>query len=156
MRRTAVSRTGASAASSTLLTNRWSCVTVGGGGDGYDIAKTYLEMVAAQPIPPYHSVIITGPLMPRAKRKALRQAVRNQPATLLEFTPDLTSYLKAADLVVSMAGYNTVCEILSMQKRALLIPRTRIREEQRIRAAALAKRGLAHLLLPETLTPEAG
>jgi predicted glycosyltransferase len=129
-------------------------VTVGGGGDGYEIVKTYLDMIATTDAIPYHSVIITGPLMPRAKRKALRQSVENQPVTLLEFTPDLTSYLKAADLVVSMAGYNTVCEILSLQKRALLIPRTHIREEQRIRAEALAARGLAHLLLPEELTPQ--
>ncbi|MCB9419000.1 MAG: glycosyltransferase [Ardenticatenaceae bacterium] len=129
-------------------------VTVGGGGDGYDIAQTYLDMFVDDTAVPYHSVIVTGPLMPRAKRKALRQAIQNRPVTLLEFTPDLTSYLKAADLVVSMAGYNTVCEILSLQKRALLIPRTRVREEQLIRAQALADRGLAHLLLPEELTPQ--
>lgn len=129
-------------------------VTVGGGGDGYDIAKTYLDMLAGNTAVPYHSVLITGPLMPRAKRKSLRRAAQNQPVILLEFTPDLTSYLKAADLVVSMAGYNTVCEILSMQKRALLIPRTRVREEQLIRAQALADRGLVHMLLPDELTPQ--
>ncbi len=129
-------------------------VTVGGGGDGYEIVKIYLEMLAASNGPSFHSVIVTGPLMPRAKRKALRKAVKGKPVTLLEFTPDLTSYMKAADLIVSMAGYNTVCEILSMQKRALLIPRTRVRAEQRIRATALAGRGLVHMLLPEELTPK--
>ena len=129
-------------------------VTVGGGGDGYEIVKIYLEMLAASNGPSFHSVIVTGPLMPRAKRKALRKAVMGKPVTLLEFTPDLTSYMKAADLIVSMAGYNTVCEILSLQKRALLIPRTRVRAEQRIRATALAGRGLVHMLLPEELTPK--
>ncbi len=129
-------------------------VTVGGGGDGYEIVKIYLEMLAASNGPSFHSVIVTGPLMPRAKRKALHKAVKGKPVTLLEFTPDLTSYMKAADLIVSMAGYNTVCEILSLQKRALLIPRTRVRAEQRIRATALAGRGLVHMLLPEELTPK--
>ncbi len=133
-------------------------VTVGGGGDGYDILKTYLDMVAAQEEDAlYHSLLVTGPLMPRAKRKALQReakAIRSRAVKMLEFTPDLTSYLKAADLMVGMAGYNTVCEILSLQKRALLIPRSRVRAEQRIRAEGLAERGLAHLLYPEDLTPE--
>ena len=133
-------------------------VTVGGGGDGYDIIKTYLEMTAAQgENAPYHSLIVTGPLMPRAKRKTLQREVKNlksKPVTLLEFTPDLTSYMKAADLIVGMAGYNTVCEILSLQKRALLIPRVRVRAEQLIRATSLTDRGLAHILHPEELSPE--
>lgn len=129
-------------------------VTVGGGGDGYEIVKTYLDMISANPHPPYHSLIVTGPLMPRAKRKSLRRTAMDESVTLMEFTPDLTSYLKTADLIVSMAGYNTVCEILSLRKRALLIPRARVRAEQRIRATSLAERGLTRLLLPEELTPD--
>ncbi len=130
-------------------------VTVGGGGDGYEIIKTYLDMPDIQADQTtYHSLIVTGPLMPRAKRKALRRAAKEKPVTLLEFTPDLPSYMKAADLIVGMAGYNTVCEILSLQKRALLIPRTRTRAEQLIRASSLATRGLARLLLPDELTPK--
>ena len=66
----------------------------------------------------------------------------------------MISYLAAADLVVSMAGYNTVCELLSLGKRALLIPRIQVRVEQRLRAEALAARGLAHLLLPDELSPQ--
>ena len=128
-------------------------VTVGGGGDGYEIIKTYQEMLATQVgDAPYHSVIVTGPLMAEGKRQLLRQATYQQPITLLEFTPDLVSYMAAADLVVSMAGYNTVCEILSLQKRAILIPRMRIRAEQSLRAMRLAERGLAQLLLPTELS----
>ena len=128
-------------------------LTVGGGGDGYEIIKTYQEMLATQVgEAPYHSVIVTGPLMAEGKRQLLRQATYQQPITLLEFTPDLVSYMAAADLVVSMAGYNTVCEILSLQKRAILIPRMRIRAEQSLRAMRLAERGLAQLLLPTELS----
>ena len=128
-------------------------VTVGGGGDGYEIIKTYQEMLATQVgEAPYHSVIVTGPLMAEGKRQLLRQATYQQPITLLEFTPDLVSYMAAADLVVSMAGYNTVCEILSLQKRAILIPRMRVRAEQSLRAMRLAERGLAQLLLPTELS----
>ena len=71
---------------------------------------------------------------------------------LVEFTPDLDSYLAAADLVVSMAGYNTVCEALSLNARLLLVPRNQPRLEQQIRAERLAELGLARVLLPEQLT----
>ncbi len=129
-------------------------VTVGGGGDGYDIIKAHLEMVSQQgEVAVYHTVAITGPLMPQGKRNALLRAARNLPVTVLQFTPELTSYMAAADLVIAMAGYNTVCEVLSLKKRALLIPRVRIRAEQRLRAQSLAQCGLVRVLLPEDLTP---
>ncbi len=127
-------------------------VTVGGGGDGYPILRTHLEMVAAHR-PAFHSLVVTGPLMPRGKRMLLQRMAQGQDVTLLEFTPDLPSYIQAADLVVSMAGYNTVCELLSLGKRALLIPRDRVRAEQRIRAHQMAHQGLAQVLLPNELTP---
>jgi predicted glycosyltransferase len=92
--------------------------------------------------------------MAQRKRRALHRAARNGRLTLVEFTPDLVSYLAAADLVVSMAGYNTTCEILSLGKRALFIPRVQVRAEQRMRAERLSAQGMAHMLLPDDLTPE--
>ena len=91
--------------------------------------------------------------MPANKRDALQRYARRLPVTFLTFTPDLPAYMQTADLVVSMAGYNTTCEILSLQKRAVLIPRTQVRAEQRLRAVNLAARGLARLILPGDLTP---
>lgn len=129
-------------------------VTVGGGGDGFQVLKAYLDMLAESPAPAYHSLLVTGPLMADGRRTLLRRAASMAGVTLLEFTPDLLSYMAAADLVVSMAGYNTVCEILSLGKRALLIPRIQVRAEQRIRAEALAARGLAAVLSPDDLTPQ--
>ncbi|MEZ4589778.1 MAG: glycosyltransferase [Chloroflexota bacterium] len=130
-------------------------VTVGGGGDGHAILKTYLEMLAtAVSTPNFHTLLVTGPLMAEGKRQSLRKMAANLPVTFMEFTSDLGSYLSAADLVISMAGYNTVCELLSLGKRTLLIPRVQTRAEQLIRAMMLAERGLAHLLLPSELTPE--
>lgn len=129
-------------------------VTVGGGGDGDHIVKTYLDMLAAGPEEsPFHSLIVTGPLMAQNKHATLERLAQQPDVTLLDFTADLGSYLNAADLVVSMAGYNTTCEILSLGKRAILIPRGHTRAEQRIRATGLAECGLVHLLLPEELTP---
>jgi predicted glycosyltransferase len=51
-----------------------------------------------------------------------------------------------------MGGYNTFCEILSMDKRALIVPRTAPREEQRIRAVRACELGLVSVLEPDDTT----
>ena len=48
--------------------------------------------------------------------------------------------------VVAMGGYNTFCEILSFDKRAIIVPRTRPRLEQFIRARAARNIGLVEML----------
>ncbi|MBK7601891.1 MAG: hypothetical protein IPJ07_26555 [Acidobacteria bacterium] len=50
--------------------------------------------------------------------------------------------MSASDAVVSMAGYNTICEIVSMRKKALVIPRVRPTEEQWMRASKMSHLGL--------------
>jgi predicted glycosyltransferase len=130
-------------------------VAVGGGGDGFSLLKTYLDALASdRALGGVHSLVVTGPLMARRKRDQLRNEARCDHLSFIEFTPDLVSYLAAADLVVSMAGYNAVCEMLSLGVRSLLIPRVRPRLEQRLRAERLAERGLARVLLPQALSPE--
>jgi predicted glycosyltransferase len=73
---------------------------------------------------------------------------------LVTSLPDLADLVAAADAVVGMAGYNTVREILSYRRRALLVPRVDPRVEQLIRAEALERRGLVRVLHPDELTPE--
>ena len=48
--------------------------------------------------------------------------------------------------VASMGGYNTFCEILSFDKRALIVPRHTPRFEQTIRARAAERLGLSRTL----------
>ena len=50
--------------------------------------------------------------------------------------------------IVAMGGYNTFCEILSLDKRALIVPRVSPREEQWIRTRRAAELGLVDMLLP--------
>jgi len=59
-----------------------------------------------------------------------------------------------ADVVVSMAGYNTVCELLSFGRNAILVPRAQPVKEQLIRARLLAAAGLFEIVEPKDLTPE--
>src|SRR3546814_3266443 len=48
--------------------------------------------------------------------------------------------------VIAMGGYNTFCEILSLNKRALIVPRTAPRMEQFIRASRAQELGLVRML----------
>src|SRR3546814_13563673 len=48
--------------------------------------------------------------------------------------------------VIAMGGYNTFCEILSLNKRAVIVPRKRPRMEQFIRASRAQELGLVRML----------
>jgi predicted glycosyltransferase len=50
--------------------------------------------------------------------------------------------------IVAMGGYNTFCEILTLDKPALIIPRSVPRQEQLIRAERSEKLGLISMLDP--------
>lgn len=130
-------------------------VTAGGGGDGYALIRTAVAMFETKYASGIRPLIVTGPLMPQHQRKELTERARNAGIPLVEFTPNLTQYMQAADLIVGMAGYNTVCEILSLQKRAVLVPRDQVRQEQKIRADRLAELGLVRTLPADSLSPEA-
>jgi predicted glycosyltransferase len=48
-----------------------------------------------------------------------------------------------------MGGYNTFCEIVSFDKRALIVPRTQPRMEQYLRAAKSEELGLSAMLVDD-------
>ena len=60
----------------------------------------------------------------------------------------------AADVVLAMGGYNTVCELLTLRKRALLVPRVKPGVEQLIRAERMSALGFVRMVHPENLTPD--
>ena len=129
-------------------------VTPGGGEDGYELIKTYLSGLSA--ISNQHKIktlIVFGSEMPVKERELLRQQVNKiKSVTALEFTDNLMNYMAAADLIVSMAGYNTTTEILSLQKQAVVIPRYKPSSEQFIRANRMANMGLFTTVNPHNLT----
>ena len=59
--------------------------------------------------------------------------------------------------VICMGGYNTFCEVLSFDKRAVIVPRTTPRLEQHIRASRAEELGLVKMLdeFRDGLTPQA-
>ena len=131
-------------------------VTTGGGGDGSRMIEAYLEGLAQLPRNiAIETTVIFGPQMPESRRAALLERFGYlADVTFLDFEPDLTKRYAEADVVVSMAGYNTVCEMLSFARRAILVPRAEPVMEQVIRARLLAAQGLFDIVEPQDLTPE--
>ena len=131
-------------------------VTAGGGEDGVRLFQQYLEsMPKLSQRNRVYSTLIFGPEMPEATRQELEiEASRWPSIKTLTFSDDVMSYLDAADVAVSMGGYGTICELLSLQKPALVIPRTRPVEEQWIRAQRMAELGLFQTIHPDQLTPD--
>lgn len=118
-------------------------VTTGGGGDGFGVMDNYLSMLEAEKSRvPFKSVLITGPFMPKKKRKNILKRSRKLNVRTFHFYRRMEHLLAAADLVISMGGYNTICEILSQKTISLIIPRETPRMEQLIRAQAMTKRNL--------------
>jgi len=126
---------------------------VGGGEDGFALAAAFADA----PLPAgVKGVVVTGPFMPLARRQRLmEQAARRDDLTISEFLDDPAPLIALADSVVAMGGYNTVCELLWLNRRTLIVPRVHPRREQAIRAQRLARLGLVDVLLPDALGPKA-
>ena len=129
-------------------------VTPGGGEDGYSLIENYLSALS-QINRDYDckSLIVFGSEMPSAERDKLSQMIeRHSNIITLDFTDRLLNYIQAADLVVSMAGYNTITEILSLGKKAVVVPRHQPSQEQLIRAVRMENLGLLTAIAPQELT----
>lgn len=131
-------------------------LTTGGGEDGYRLIDAFTAAQEEEEWPAgVKSLIVTGPELDAAKRQRLMRWAENRPrVSVIEFTDDMMSHLDAADVVVSMGGYNTVCEILTLRKRAIVVPRVTPVEEQGIRAERMARLSLFRCLTPARLTPK--
>ncbi len=131
-------------------------VTSGGGGDGADLllCAARLQESLGQ-ASPYQLHLVTGPLMENDYQERLRELLpRLNNVSVHEFVQPLASWMRQVDLVLSMGGYNTLCEVMSLAKRSIVVPRVRPRREQIIRALALEAAGMIRLLPPDRLTPD--
>jgi predicted glycosyltransferase len=118
-------------------------VTTGGGGDGYAMMDRFLSMLESENRPlPFKSVLITGPFMPRKQSDEIITRAKKLGLRTWRFYRGMEEILAAADLVVSMGGYNTVCEVLTQRTVSLIIPRDTPRREQLIRAQVLHGRNM--------------
>jgi predicted glycosyltransferase len=127
-------------------------VSVGGGADGGPLLQAYLKGVARYAPSDLVSYVVAGPLLPEADRLAAEALAADLPGvTLVPFDPDYFAVAAAADVLVSMGGYNSLSESAYLGKRAVVAPRVPGPEEQIIRARRFEQLGLATTIAPEDL-----
>lgn len=126
------------------------CV-VGGGQDGRAIGEAFVQ---AQLPPGEQGVLVTGPFLPPEERRRIAALAADNPRmSVLGLLGEPMRLMQRASRVIAMGGYNSVMEILSLGKPALVVPRDRPRLEQRIRAERLRHLGLLDVLGSEDLDP---
>ena len=125
-------------------------VTPGGGGDGEDLIDWVLSAYETDPRLPYPALLVFGPFMQPEQQAGFQQRVTRLPRVkAITFDARIETLMQRAVGVVAMGGYNTFCEILSFDKRALIVPRTTPRLEQYIRASRAAELGLVKMLVDD-------
>jgi predicted glycosyltransferase len=118
-------------------------VSAGGGKVGGELleaairARAYLKR-------PARMVVLTGPFVASDRFRRL-EGLAGGEVEVRRFSDDFLSLLDAADLSVSMAGYNTTLNLLAARTRGLVRPFDQNRE-QRLRSEALAARGVLKVL----------
>jgi predicted glycosyltransferase len=122
-------------------------VTPGGGGDGEAMVDWVLRAYESEASPPNPAIVVLGPFMPAERQSEfLNRAERLPQVEAITFDAHLETLMARAVGVVAMGGYNTFCEILSFDKRAIIVPRTVPRLEQFIRARRAQELGLLTML----------
>ena len=140
-----------------LMKQPFILVTTGGGGDGDDLIDWVISAYETDPTLDVPAVFVFGPFINRARRRAFVERIARHPKLeALPFDTKIELLMNKAAAVVAMGGYNTFCEILSLDKRALVVPRTRPRREQLIRAVEAERLGLLRVLCDRGGTRDSG
>ena len=126
--------------------------TSGGGADGSLVLDQFLH--AAELLRSDLGgrwLAVSGPLMPDADHERLVRLGSRFGVQVRRVVPDLRREVARADCVVGMAGYNTVCDVLSYRCPAVLVPRPGPSQEQSLRADRLQAWNAAEVIRPGEL-----
>ena len=142
-----VASTNPQVAPTVSMTEPYLLVTAGGGGDGEVLMDWVLRAYEHDPDLPYAALLVLGPFMrPEAQRHFQERVGRHSRVKAITFDSHMEILLAESAGVVAMGGYNTFCEILSFDKRAVIVPRSKPRREQLIRATRADEFCLAKML----------
>ncbi len=137
-----------------ITRNPYILVTTGGGGDGEDLIEWVLRAYETDPLLPYPALLILGPFMqPELQSEFRARVAKLKRVDSITFDTHIENLEANAVGIVAMGGYNTFCEILSMDKRAIIVPRTAPRMEQYIRASRAQELGLVQMIEDDDLDP---
>jgi predicted glycosyltransferase len=131
-------------------------VSIGGGRVGVELIDCAIEassLIANQLR--HRMLIFAGPYCPQSEFQRLQSKIAGNAAVELQrYTTRFISYLRTADLSISMAGYNTCLNIISVGVRAIVYPFTgNDNQEQTIRANKLQKMGIVDIIDRRELAP---
>lgn len=122
-------------------------VTTGGGGDGARLVDWVLKAYESDPTIAPRAKIVLGPFMETGYAADFQtRAAQLDKVDLITFVASIEPLIEQAVGLVAMGGYNTFCEILSFDKRAVIVPRRQPRLEQFIRASRAEELGLLTML----------
>jgi len=122
-------------------------VTPGGGGDGEALIDWVISAYESRYAPPTPAFIVFGPFMlPETIADFQRRVASVPKLSAITFDAYIETLMDRAAGVVAMGGYNTFCEILSLDKRALIVPRTVPRMEQYLRTVRASELDLVSML----------
>jgi predicted glycosyltransferase len=129
-------------------------VTGGGGADAFPLeSKVLTALPRLDPKLRLGAVMLTGPNMLASEREAL--VARASPLVRFESAFDKAAeWIQKATVVVTMGGYNSLCEVLKWRKKAVVVPRQGPSMEQRTRARLFGERGLVGVLDFDDLSTE--
>jgi predicted glycosyltransferase len=127
----------------------------GGGVDGATLLRAFILAVRAiGPRLRASRLVVGGPLLAERELISLQELADGAGIEVRRFASELDELVASSDLVVTMPGYNTTCELLSGAARAIVVPRSGPSLEQRMRASQLVQWGRATALDPRDLDPE--
>ncbi len=128
-------------------------VMTGGGGDGEALVDWVLRAYEQHPQLDQRAVIIFGPFLDRTRQLEFYNRIENLPQVVAtDFVPNPEEIMARSQGVISMGGYNTVCEILSFDRPSVIVPRSVPRLEQTIRAEKMQDMGLLRMLSDQDMS----
>jgi predicted glycosyltransferase/ABC-type cobalamin/Fe3+-siderophores transport system ATPase subunit len=127
--------------------------TSGGGADGSLVLDQFLHAAKlARPELGGRWLAVSGPLMADTDHERLVRLGARFDVEVRRVVPDLRLEIAQADCIVAMAGYNTVCDVLSYRRPAVLVPRPGPSQEQSLRADRLQAWNAAEVIRPSELS----
>ena len=133
---------------------RFVLVAAGGGADGHSLMRAYLRAIRLLGCRADFATLMAVGVNARPEVfRELKAEARGLPVQVVPYLEDYTSWLAAADLIVCMAGYNTLSEVCAFRKKALVVPRSGPSAEQRMRAQLFAKMAMIDMIDPRDLSP---
>ncbi|AFY02372.1 glycosyltransferase family protein [Bdellovibrio bacteriovorus] len=126
-------------------------ISMGGGVVGDELVLAALEIMPS--LPEYLFRVAPGPYASEALKKTLAEKAANNPQLRIEpFLNNFEEELSQVALSISLAGYNTMMNILNTRTPALVYPYM-ANIEQNLRATRMADQGLLSVIYEKDLTP---